>query len=99
MKPLFALFLSTAAICAFLSATPVVAQETTTGAPKGQAPITAEPPITPSYGPGAVSDSALDEIVAAIQGSSADTTQPNTGRDVTPDPEGSQERYEYRGVP
>ena len=94
MKRLFAVFLSTAAICASISATPVVAQETTTGAPRGEAPITAEPPITPSYGPGAGSDRALDEIVAATKGSWADTE-----RNVTPDPDNSQGPYEYRGVP
>jgi hypothetical protein len=49
MKNLFVAFLSTAAICAFVSATPVAAQETITGAPAGQAPITAEPPGNPGY--------------------------------------------------
>jgi hypothetical protein len=47
MKHFTLAFLSTAAICAFLSATPVAAQETITGAPQGQAPITAEPPGNP----------------------------------------------------
>jgi hypothetical protein len=98
MKPLFVAFLSTAAICAFVSATPVVAQETITGAPKGEAPITAEPAITPSYGPG-YGDGPLDEIVDAIAGSSANTTQPDPGRHVTPDPDASQGEHEYRGVP
>jgi len=98
MKPSFAIFLSMATICAFVSATPVVAQETITGAPKGEAPITAEPAITPSYGPG-YGDGPLDEIVDAITGSSVDTTQPDAGRHVTPDPDGSQGEYEYRGVP
>jgi hypothetical protein len=99
MKRLFALFLSTAAICAFVSAAPVVAQETTTGAPKGETPITTEGPITPSYRPGASYDGALDEIVAAIKGSWAETTKPDAGRHVTPDPDNSQGEYEYRGVP
>ena len=50
MKPIFAILLSMAAICAFISATPVVAQETTTGAPRGEGPkTTAEPRITPSH--------------------------------------------------
>ena len=44
MKCLFLTLLSTAAVCAVLSATPVAAQETITGAPPGQAPVTAEPP-------------------------------------------------------
>ena len=96
MKRLFAVFLSTAAICAFVSATAVVAQETITGAPQGEEPITAAPP---SYEPGGASDSALDEIGAAIKGGWADTTQPDTGRNVTSDPEGSQRVFEYRGVP
>jgi hypothetical protein len=95
MKRLFALFLSTAAICAFVSATPAVAQETTTGAPKGETPSTAESPNTPSPG----SDSALDEIVAAIKGNWAETTQPDAGRHMNPDPDNSQGEYEYRGVP
>jgi hypothetical protein len=51
MKRLFVILLSTAAICAFASATPAVAQETIMG-PEGPAPITAEPPHTPSHGPG-----------------------------------------------
>lgn len=38
--------LSTAAVCAFVAATPTVAQETVTGAPKGAAPVTVE-----GYGP------------------------------------------------
>ena len=101
MKPIFAILLSMAAICAFISATPVVAQETTTGAPRGEAPITAEPPITPSHGPGYADGplAGLDEIVGAIKGDWADTTQPDTGRPVKTDPEGSEEPYEYRGVP
>jgi hypothetical protein len=96
MKPLFALFLSTVAICAFVSATPVVAQETITGAPRGEAPITAEPPITLSPGPGigyAYNGplSAAERIFDGIASSSADTAQPGAGRHVTAD--------EYRGVP
>ena len=46
MKRLFLTLLSTAAVCAVLSATPVAAQETITGAPPGEAPVTAEPPTT-----------------------------------------------------
>ena len=42
MKRLVLTFLSTAAVCAGLSATPVAAQETVTGAPTGTAPVTVE---------------------------------------------------------
>jgi hypothetical protein len=52
MKRLIFTFLSTAAVCAAVSATPAAAQETITGAPAGTAPITAEPPYGPSYSPG-----------------------------------------------
>jgi hypothetical protein len=51
MKCLSATLLSTAVVCAFVYSTPVAAQETVTGAPKGQAPITAEPPSAPGTGP------------------------------------------------
>ena len=49
MKRLFLTLLSTAAVCAVLSATPVAAQETITGAPPGEAPVTAEPPTPGDY--------------------------------------------------
>jgi len=49
MKRLFLTLLSTAAFCAVLSATPGLAQETITGAPPGQAPVTAEPPTPGDY--------------------------------------------------
>jgi len=42
MKHLVLTFLSTAAVCAVLSATPAAAQDTVTGAPAGEAPVTAE---------------------------------------------------------
>ena len=42
MKCLFSTFLSTAAVCAVLSASPAAAQETVTGAPAGTAPVTVE---------------------------------------------------------
>jgi hypothetical protein len=42
MKRLFLTFLSTAAVCTVLSATPVAAQETVTGAPVGTAQVTVE---------------------------------------------------------
>jgi hypothetical protein len=49
MKRLFLTLLSTAAVCAVLSATPVAAQETITGAPPGEAPVTVEPPTPGDY--------------------------------------------------
>jgi len=42
MKRLVLTFLSTAAVCAVLSATPAAAQDTVTGAPPGEAPVTVE---------------------------------------------------------
>jgi hypothetical protein len=42
MKRLVLTFLSTAAVCAALSAAPAAAQDTVTGAPAGQAPVTVE---------------------------------------------------------
>ena len=42
MKRLVLTFLSTAAVCAVLSATPAAAQDTVTGAPAGEAPVTVE---------------------------------------------------------
>ena len=42
MKRLVLTFLSTAAVCAVLSAAPATAQDTVTGAPPGEAPVTVE---------------------------------------------------------
>jgi hypothetical protein len=81
MKRLSVILLTTAAICAFASATPAVAQEPIMD-PEGPAPIAAEPPHTPRHAPGSGHDdgpfAALGAIFAprAIPGSSADTTQP-----------------------
>jgi hypothetical protein len=81
MKQLFAIVLSTAAICAFASATPAVAQETIMD-PEGPAPIAAEPPHTPRHAPGRGHDdgpfAALGAIFAAhaSTGRLADATQP-----------------------
>src|SRR5271165_320315 len=58
MKCLFPAFLSTAALCAFVAATPAAAQETVAGAPAGTAPVTVEGYNHPQgygwpwYGPG-----------------------------------------------
>jgi hypothetical protein len=89
MKRLSVILLSTAAICAFASATPAVAQEIMD--PEGPAPITAEPPHIPSHGPGNGHDNgpfaALGAIFAGhpITRSSADTTQPKARCRVTLD--------------
>ena len=42
MKHLVLTFLSTATVCAVLSAAPAAAQDTVTGAPVGEAPVTVE---------------------------------------------------------
>jgi hypothetical protein len=42
MKRLVLPFLSTAAVCAVVSATPAAAQDTVTGAPRSTAPVTVE---------------------------------------------------------
>ena len=42
MKRLVLTFLSMAAVCAVVSATPAAAQDTVTGAPRGTAPVTVE---------------------------------------------------------
>ena len=81
MKRLSVILLTTAAICAFASATPAVAQEPIMD-PEGPAPVTAEPSHTPRRAPGSGHDdgpfAAVGAIFAAraIPGSSADTTQP-----------------------
>jgi hypothetical protein len=89
MKRFSVILLSTAAICAFASATRAVAQQTIMD-PEGPAPIAAEPPHTPSHGPGNGHNgpfAALGAIFAAhaITGSSADTTQPKARCRVTLD--------------
>ena len=88
MKCLVSTFLSTAAVCAFLGATPVAARETITGAPAGTAPITAEPP-----GPGHGDNNGLLGAVGAIlaapfdatTGSAANATPPKARCRVTLD--------------
>jgi hypothetical protein len=103
MKRLFSTFLTTAAVCAFISATPVTAQETITGAPRGQTPVTAEPP-GPDYdnntGPLGVFGAILGapfEITGsaanATAGSSAGATQPDAHCHLIRDFYGSQGRY------
>src|ERR1700722_8644343 len=81
MKRLFVVLLSAAAICAFASAIPAVAQEPIMD-PEGPAPMTAEPQHTPRLAPRSGHDAgpfaALGAIFAghAIPGSLADATQP-----------------------
>jgi hypothetical protein len=83
MKRLIVILLSTAAICAFASATPAVAQETIMD-PEGQAPITAEPPHTHRHGPGNGHDDGpfaavganLAALFKAPTSKPADTTRP-----------------------
>jgi len=103
MKRLFSTVLSTAAVCAFLSTTPVAAQETITGAPAGTAPITAVP-----SGAGSNNNSGPLGVVGAIlgapfeitgsaanatTGSSAGVTQPDSQCHLIRDFYGSQGRY------
>jgi hypothetical protein len=51
MKGLSAAFISTATFCALVYSTPVIAEKSVTGVPKGRAPITAESPSAPGNGP------------------------------------------------
>ena len=82
MKRLSVISLSTAAICAFASATPAVAQEPFRGSLEGTAPMTAEPPHTPRHAPGSGHYDGPFAALGAIFGahattvSSADPTQP-----------------------
>ena len=107
MKRLFVILLSTAAICAFASATPAVAQQMD---PEGPAQITAAPPHTPRHGPGNGYDNgpfaALGAILAgpfdasrsnAITSDPPNTTQPDAGGHM--DPESGNSQNDYRGVP
>jgi hypothetical protein len=83
MKQIFVILLSTAAICAFASATPAVAQQTIMD-PEGPAPIPAEPPHTRSHGPGNRQDDGpfaalganLGALFKAPTNNPADTTPP-----------------------
>ena len=68
MKRLLLTILSTAAVCAVLSATPVAAQETITGAPPGQAPVTAVPSGGGSNNSGSNNNSGPLGVVGAILG-------------------------------
>ena len=103
MKRLFSTVLSTAAVCAFLSTTPVAAQETITGAPVVTAPITAVPSGAGSNnnsGPlgvvGAILGAPFEVIgttANATAGGPAGATQSDARCRVTRDFYGSQGRY------
>ena len=81
-------FLSTAAVCAVISATPAAAQDTVTGAPRGTAPVTVEgyPNSTGDTG------SSTPAIGSALGGPAAEIARPH-GCHVTRDLEGSEGRY------
>ena len=103
MKCFFSTILSVAAVCAFLSTTPVAAQETVTGAPAGTAPITAVPSGGGSYnnsGPlgvvGAILGAPFEVIgttANATAGSPAGAAQSDARCHVTRGFYGSQGRY------
>jgi hypothetical protein len=78
MKQLLAVFLSTAAICAFVSATRVVAQETIAGAPRLPAPNTR------SHGPGNGYDYDPFGAVGAILAELFDATTSNPAATTPP---------------
>ena len=101
MKSLLSTVLSAAAVCAVVAAAPVAAQETVTGAPRGEAPITAEPPL--AFGNAAVGGyvnaplGAATAIVTlpfdAFAGAVGQAVQPQTRCHATRDFYGSQGRY------
>jgi hypothetical protein len=103
MKRFFSTILSVAAVCAFLSTTPVAAQETITGAPAGTAPITAVPSgggSNNNSGPlgvvGAILGAPFEVIgttANATAGGPAGATQSDARCHVTRDFYGSQGRY------
>jgi hypothetical protein len=88
MKRLVLTFLSTAAVCAVVSATPAAAQDSVTGAPRGQTPVTVE-----GYGnsSGSTGPSA-PAIGAAMSGPAFGIGAPDRCH-VTRDFEGSEGRY------
>lgn len=66
MKRVVLTFLSAAAVCAALSATPAAAQDTVTGAPVGEAPVTVEGYGSSSGYPGPSSASAIAAAKSAL---------------------------------
>jgi hypothetical protein len=109
MKRLVLTFLSTAAVCAVVSATPAAAQDTVTGAPAGTAPVTVQgyrnasestDPSTP------VIDSPLSAVESAIGSAFSDPASEFAGPDRAHgarDPERGFGTHDgaggYRGVP
>jgi hypothetical protein len=81
MKQLLPIFLSTAAICAFASATPAVAQQMD---PEGPARITAEPPHTPSHRPGNSHDNGPFAALGSIFAGRLDPPTSNSAHTTPP---------------
>ena len=88
MKRLVLTFLSAAAVCAVVSATPAATQDTVTGAPRGTAPVTVE-----GYGnsSGSTGPSA-PAIGSALSGPAFAIATPERCH-LTRDFEGSEGRY------
>jgi hypothetical protein len=83
MKRLSVIFLSTAAICAFASATPAVAQQTIMD-PEGPAPVTAKPPHTPGHRPGNGHDNGPFAALGAIFAAPFDAPTSNPANATPP---------------
>jgi hypothetical protein len=81
MKRLVFTFLSTAAVCAVLSATPAAAQDTVTGAPAGQAPVTVEGYGSSSGYTGPSSASAIGAAMSAPDSANAAPERCHVTRD------------------
>jgi hypothetical protein len=109
VKHLVLTFLSTAVVCAVVSATPAAAQDTVTGAPAGQTPVTVKGygnssgdtgPSAPAIG------SALSGLASAIGSAFSDPASAMAGPDRAHgarDPERGYGTHDvdggYRGVP
>jgi hypothetical protein len=98
-------FLSAAALCAVVSATPAAAQNTVTGAPGGTAPV------TEGYGP-SIAPQTLSSLIARVFVVGTPTPLGARGRPLpqsarlradvppqSPDPERGNSQGSYRGVP
>jgi hypothetical protein len=97
MKRLVLTFLSTAAVCAVVSATPAAAQDTVTGAPRGTAPVTVE-----GYGNSSGDTGPASAIGAAFSDPASAFAGPDRGHGAR-DPERGYGTHDgpggYRGVP
>jgi hypothetical protein len=109
MKRLVLTFLSAAAVCAVVSATPAAAQDTVTGAPAGTAPVTIEGHGNSSgeTGPSASAigsdlSGGASAIGSAFSGLGSEIAAPDRG-DGAHDPERGHGTHDidggYRGVP